>query len=125
VVDGSRANELRRAERGAAMVFQSSALYPYMTVVRNMGFALKMAGVRRAQREEELYRRPANEFVAGFIGAPRINLIGRPEATDATAAHRSLWYALAGEASIREQRAGLLPDARWALAFVPDGRFLS
>jgi ABC-type sugar transport system ATPase subunit len=48
VVDGSRANELRPAERGAAMAFQSYALYPRMTVVQNMGFVLKMAGVRRA-----------------------------------------------------------------------------
>jgi multiple sugar transport system ATP-binding protein len=32
------------AQRGVAMVFQSYALYPHMTVAQNMGFALKMAG---------------------------------------------------------------------------------
>jgi multiple sugar transport system ATP-binding protein len=32
------------AQRGVAMVFQSYALYPHMTVAENMGFALKMAG---------------------------------------------------------------------------------
>jgi multiple sugar transport system ATP-binding protein len=37
------------AERGVAMVFQSYALYPHMTVAENMGFALKIAG--RPKRE--------------------------------------------------------------------------
>ena len=45
LIDGQRANDLRPADRGAAMVFQSYALYPHMTVAENMGFALKMAGV--------------------------------------------------------------------------------
>src|SRR6185436_16143596 len=31
-IDGQRANEIHPAERGAAMVFQSYALYPHMTV---------------------------------------------------------------------------------------------
>jgi len=37
-------NEIPPAERGVAMVFQSYALYPHMTVAENMGFALKLAG---------------------------------------------------------------------------------
>ena len=32
------------ADRGVAMVFQSYALYPHMTVAENMGFGLKMTG---------------------------------------------------------------------------------
>ncbi len=54
LIDGRRANETRPADRGAAMVFQSYALYPHMTVAQNMGFALKMAGVDRAQRERQV-----------------------------------------------------------------------
>jgi ABC-type sugar transport system ATPase subunit len=50
-IGGRRANELRPADRGTAMVFQSYALYPNMTVAENMGFALKMAGMARAARE--------------------------------------------------------------------------
>jgi multiple sugar transport system ATP-binding protein len=50
LIDGVRANDLRPADRGAAMVFQSYALYPHMTVAENMGFALKMAGVPKAER---------------------------------------------------------------------------
>ncbi len=53
-IDGQRANERRPADRGAAMVFQSYALYPHMTVAENMGFALKMAGVPRAQRDAQV-----------------------------------------------------------------------
>jgi multiple sugar transport system ATP-binding protein len=55
-IDGVRANETRPADRGAAMVFQGYALYPHMTVAENMGFALKMAGVRRAERDEQVRR---------------------------------------------------------------------
>ena len=36
------------AERGVAMVFQTYALYPHMTVADNMGFGLKMTGHARA-----------------------------------------------------------------------------
>ncbi|MCX8518091.1 MAG: ABC transporter ATP-binding protein, partial [Rhodoferax sp.] len=42
VIDGQHANDLHPADRGVAMVFQSYALYPHMTVAENMGFALKM-----------------------------------------------------------------------------------
>jgi multiple sugar transport system ATP-binding protein len=38
------ANDVPPAKRGTAMVFQSYALYPHMTVAENMGFSLKLAG---------------------------------------------------------------------------------
>ena len=38
-------------ERDIAMVFQNYALYPHMTVAENMGFALKLKGVNKAERE--------------------------------------------------------------------------
>ncbi len=217
LIDGERANDLRPADRGAAMVFQSYALYPHMTVAENMGFALKMSGVARAKREEQvaraaqtlritellsrfpkelsggqrqrvaigraivrkpkvflfdeplsnldaalrvnmrielsrlhkelgttmiyvthdqveamtlgdriavfnkghveqigapmdLYNRPANVFVATFIGAPRINLVPRPPAAGAAAAHLALWQALVGDAPQRVHCAGLRPE---------------
>ncbi|WP_148714135.1 ABC transporter ATP-binding protein [Chitinolyticbacter meiyuanensis] len=37
------ANDMHASKRGIAMVFQSYALYPHMTVAQNMGFALKLA----------------------------------------------------------------------------------
>ena len=54
LIDGERANDLHPADRGAAMVFQSYALYPHMTVAENMGFALKMAGVDKVQRDKQV-----------------------------------------------------------------------
>ncbi len=54
LIDGVRANDLHPAQRGAAMVFQSYALYPHMTVAENMGFALKMAGVPRKERDAQV-----------------------------------------------------------------------
>ena len=220
LIDGTRANDMRPADRGAAMVFQSYALYPHMTVAENMGFALKMAGVGKAERAAQvgraaeilritellgrfpkelsggqrqrvaigraivrkpkvflfdeplsnldaalrvnmrielsrlhkelgstmiyvthdqveamtmgdriavfnkgiveqlgapmaLYNRPANEFVATFLGAPRINLVDRPAATAASASQaqwQALWQALAGKAPASAQRFGLRPE---------------
>src|ERR1700731_1019492 len=42
-IDGERMNEKAPKDRDIAMVFQSYALYPHMTVRENMGFALKLA----------------------------------------------------------------------------------
>lgn len=50
--DGVRVNDLPAANRGAAMVFQSYALYPHMTVAENMGFALRMGGTGKEQRQQ-------------------------------------------------------------------------
>jgi multiple sugar transport system ATP-binding protein len=50
------ANNLPAPERGVAMVFQSYALYPHMTVAENMGFSLKMAKVPKAQAREQVER---------------------------------------------------------------------
>ena len=50
LIDGERVNDVPPAERGLAMVFQSYALYPHMTVRDNMAFALRLAGVPRAER---------------------------------------------------------------------------
>ena len=41
----------------------------------------------------DLYNRPDNVFVAGFLGSPKINLVGKPEAASAPA-HRHLWTLL-------------------------------
>jgi multiple sugar transport system ATP-binding protein len=70
-IGGVDVTDVAPAERGVAMVFQSYALYPHMTVAENMGFALRIAGrprreidaaVRRAaqalQLEPLLDRRP-------------------------------------------------------------------
>jgi multiple sugar transport system ATP-binding protein len=49
-------------DRDIAMVFQSYALYPHMTVAENMGFALKMAKVPKEERERRV------KEAAGLLG---------------------------------------------------------
>jgi ABC-type sugar transport system ATPase subunit len=48
-IDARDVTEERPTERGIAMVFQSYALYPHMDVAENIGFALKMAKVPKAE----------------------------------------------------------------------------
>ena len=53
-IGGERVNEQGPKARNCAMVFQNYALYPHMTVRRNLEFPLKMARVRRAERERRV-----------------------------------------------------------------------
>ena len=48
-IDGEIVNDVPPARRGIAMVFQSYALYPHMTVAQNMGYALRLAGTARGE----------------------------------------------------------------------------
>ncbi len=214
LIDGQRVNDVSAADRGCAMVFQSYALYPHMSVYANMAFGLENSGMpstqvrprvekaaamlrldtlldrkptqlsggqrqrvaigraivrepkiflfdeplsnldaelRVSMRSElrelhgrlgatmvyvthdqveamtmadrivvlrdgrveqigpprELYERPANTFVAGFIGSPRMNLLPRA----AVAAHHELAGALPGNTNT----VGLRPE-HWRLA---------
>ena len=51
-INGRRVNELRPSERDIAMVFQSYALYPNMSVAGNIAFGLEMRGVPKAERDQ-------------------------------------------------------------------------
>ena len=55
-IDGRRVNDLEPKDRDIAMVFQNYALYPQMTVAQNMGFALELAGKRKAEIQTEVAR---------------------------------------------------------------------
>jgi multiple sugar transport system ATP-binding protein len=48
-IGDARVNDVPPAKRGIAMVFQSYALYPHMTVAKNMAFGLKLAGFDNQQ----------------------------------------------------------------------------
>jgi lactose/L-arabinose transport system ATP-binding protein len=48
-IGGEDVTDYDPAERGVAMVFQSYALYPHMTVEQNLGFGLRMGGMPREQ----------------------------------------------------------------------------
>ncbi len=51
-IDGQLVNDVPPAQRGVAMVFQSYALYPHMTVRENMSFALQIAKRSKFEIEE-------------------------------------------------------------------------
>ncbi|MDM7459363.1 MAG: ATP-binding cassette domain-containing protein, partial [Paracoccus sp. (in: a-proteobacteria)] len=60
LIQGQDVTDAEPADRGVAMVFQTYALYPHMTVAQNMGFGLKMSG------------RPKGEIAAKVAEAARI-----------------------------------------------------
>lgn len=61
-IGARRVNNLPPSERDIAMVFQNYALYPHKTVAANMGFALKMRGMDRAEIDSRVER------AAGILG---------------------------------------------------------
>ena len=56
LINGVRANEKSPVERGIAMVFQSYALYPHLTVYDNLAFGLTLEGVDEDVIEEKVQR---------------------------------------------------------------------
>ncbi|MQY43611.1 ATP-binding cassette domain-containing protein [Epibacterium sp. SM1969] len=53
-IDGKVATEMPPAQRGLAMVFQSYALYPHMTVRKNIGFPLRMAKMAQSEIDQRV-----------------------------------------------------------------------
>jgi multiple sugar transport system ATP-binding protein len=49
IIDGKDCSDVGPSERGLAMVFQSYALYPHMSVRKNIGFPLQMAKVPQSE----------------------------------------------------------------------------
>jgi multiple sugar transport system ATP-binding protein len=62
LIGGRVVNDLPPRARGIAMVFQSYALYPHLSVERNIAFPLKAAGMAREKRRERV------EWAAGLLG---------------------------------------------------------
>ncbi len=62
MINGKRANEMGPREREVAMVFQSYALYPQMTVFDNIAFGLTLQGVDEDVIEEKV------KHTAGILG---------------------------------------------------------
>jgi multiple sugar transport system ATP-binding protein len=53
-INGTDVSQRPPKDRDIAMVFQSYALYPHMSVAENMGFALKLAGVSKEERMQKV-----------------------------------------------------------------------
>ncbi|KPC50642.1 ABC transporter ATP-binding protein [Amantichitinum ursilacus] len=65
-IGGKRVNDLAPSERDVAMVFQNYALYPHLSVAKNMGFGLRLAGVAK----EEISKRVNG--IAGMLQIERL-----------------------------------------------------
>jgi multiple sugar transport system ATP-binding protein len=61
-IDGNDVSNAPPKDRDIAMVFQNYALYPHMSVAENMGFALKLKGMPKEQRQRKV------EEVAKILG---------------------------------------------------------
>src|SRR5262245_13872335 len=66
LIGGSVVNRLTPRERRIAMVFQSYALYPHLSVYKNIAFPLKAQGVQKAQQREKV------EWAASLLGIKRL-----------------------------------------------------
>ena len=66
-----------------------------------------------------LYQQPANLFVAGFLGAPKINLIGRPNQSSSSA-HRQLWSVLTQHLTREPHTIGIRPE-QCKVSHTPNG----
>src|SRR5689334_561105 len=56
LIDGERVNDVPTQHRDLAMVFQSYALYPHMTIAENIGYPLRVRKLDKPQRAERVNR---------------------------------------------------------------------
>jgi multiple sugar transport system ATP-binding protein len=98
-VDGERVNDIDPRDRNMAMVFQSYAIYPHMTVRENMAFPLRLAGLRK----DEIDRRV--NAAAGILELGNL-LERRPHALSGGQRQRVAM----GRAVVREPRVFLLDE---------------
>ncbi|WP_053141380.1 ABC transporter ATP-binding protein [Erwinia billingiae] len=66
LLDAKQINDLDPADRDIAMVFQSYALYPHLTVAENLGFHMKVKRVKREEQESKIAR------VAEILGISKL-----------------------------------------------------
>jgi multiple sugar transport system ATP-binding protein len=76
LIDGQRMNDTPPAQRGLAMVFQSYALYPHMTVAENLSFGLRMARTPRPQIDAAVARAAETLQITHLLGRKPAALSG-------------------------------------------------
>ncbi len=67
VIDGKDVSDVGPSERGLAMVFQSYALYPHMSVRRNIGFPLQMAKLPQSEIDEKVSKAAATLNLTEYL----------------------------------------------------------
>src|SRR5512134_3396043 len=66
-IDGKDVSQAAPSERGLAMVFQSYALYPHMSVRNNIAFGLKMASVPKAEIDSKVAKAAATLNLTDYL----------------------------------------------------------
>jgi len=66
-IDGTDATNVPPSKRGLAMVFQSYALYPHMSVRKNIAFPLRMAKLDRAEQDRRVEQAAAVLNLADYL----------------------------------------------------------
>jgi multiple sugar transport system ATP-binding protein len=67
LIDGKRINDVPTQHRDLAMVFQSYALYPHMTIAENIGYPLRVRKLDKAKRAERVKRVAAMLEIASLL----------------------------------------------------------
>jgi multiple sugar transport system ATP-binding protein len=75
-IDGDVVNDKAPKDRDIAMVFQNYALYPHMTVARNMGFALELRGVDQSEIDKKVREAAEVLDLTGHLDRKPANLSG-------------------------------------------------
>ena len=75
-ISGNLVNDIPPAKRGIAMVFQSYALYPHLTVRDNMALALKQAGMPKDKIEERIAEASRMLSMEDYLGRRPSELSG-------------------------------------------------
>jgi len=68
MIGGARMNDVAASKRGIAMVFQSYALYPHMTVYKNLAFGLETAGYRRDEIDRRVKTAAETLQITPYLG---------------------------------------------------------
>ena len=66
-IDGKVVNDIESKDRDIAMVFQSYALYPHMTVAENIGFPLRMVGTSKEEIDHAVQEAAAKVHIGHLL----------------------------------------------------------
>jgi spermidine/putrescine transport system ATP-binding protein len=69
-LDGNRINELKPSDRNTPLVWQSLALFPFLNVIENVEFGLKMRGIEAEERQQRAMKWLERMEIAEFANRP-------------------------------------------------------
>ena len=101
IIDGEVVNDVDARDRDVAMVFQSYALYPNMTIFENIRFPLRMRGVPKSQHVE-LVKRAAEMVELGDYLDRKPGALSGGQRQRAALARAVVRHILAGDANNNE-----------------------